>query len=70
MVGDLASELASKAPLAVAGILDAVVVGGVKSLEEGLAHEYAALERVSQSQDLQEGVMAFFQKRPPRFTGK
>lgn len=68
-VGGLASELASKAPLAVAGILDAVVVGGVKSLEEGLAHEYAALERVSQSQDLQEGVMAFFQKRPPRFTG-
>ena len=54
VVGDLASELASKAPLAVAGILDAVVVGGAKSLEEGLAHEYAALERVSQSQDLQE----------------
>ena len=70
VVGDLARELASKAPLAVAGILDAVVVGGAKSLEEGLAHEYAALERVSQSRDLQEGVMAFFQKRPPRFTGK
>lgn len=67
---DLASELASKAPLAVAGILDAVVRGGPKSLEDGLAHEYAALERVIQSQDLQEGVMAFFQKRAPKFTGK
>ncbi len=69
-VRDLASQLASKAPLAVAGILDAVIQGAVKPLEEGLAHEYAALERVSQSQDLQEGVMAFFQKRAPKFTGK
>ncbi|MGB3051473.1 MAG: enoyl-CoA hydratase-related protein [Polyangiales bacterium] len=66
----LASELAAKAPLAVAGILDAVVQGGPKSLEDGLAHEYAALERVMTSEDLQEGVMAFFQKRPPEFKGK
>jgi enoyl-CoA hydratase/carnithine racemase len=66
----LATELASKAPLAVTGILDAVIQGGPKSLEDGLAHEYAALERVIQSQDLQEGVLAFFQKRPPNFQGK
>ena len=69
-VSALAAELASKAPLAVAGILDAVVQGGPKSLEEGLAHEYAALERVIRSEDLQEGVLAFFQKRPPNFKGK
>jgi enoyl-CoA hydratase/carnithine racemase len=69
-VATLATELASKAPLAVAGILDAVIGGGPKSLEEGLAHEYAALERVVSSQDLQEGVLAFFQKRPPNFKGK
>jgi enoyl-CoA hydratase/carnithine racemase len=66
----LAAELASKAPLAIAGILDAVIQGGPKSLEEGLAHEYAALETVIQSEDLQEGVLAFFQKRPPTFKGK
>lgn len=66
----LARELASKAPLAVAGILDAVVQGGPKSLEDGLAHEYAALERVISSEDLQEGVLAFFQKRSPSFKGK
>lgn len=66
----LATELASKAPLAVAGILDAVVQGGPKSLEDGLAHEYAALERVISSEDLQEGVLAFFQKRSPSFKGK
>ncbi len=69
-VSALAEELGSKAPLAVAGILDAVVQGGVKSLDEGLAHEYAALERVASSEDLQEGVLAFFQKRPPNFKGR
>ena len=66
----LATELAKKAPLAVEGILDAVIQGGSKPLEEGLAHEYAALERVITSEDLQEGVLAFFQKRPPNFKGK
>ena len=66
----LAAELAGKAPIAVAGILDSVVEGGPKSLEEGLAHEYAALERAITSEDMQEGVMAFLQKREPRFTGK
>lgn len=66
----LATELASKAPLAVAGILDAVIQGGPKSLEDGLAHEYAALERVISSEDMQEGVLAFFQKRSPSFKGK
>jgi enoyl-CoA hydratase len=66
----LAAELATKAPLAIAGILEAVIQGGPKSLEEGLAHEYTALETVIQSEDLQEGVLAFFQKRPPTFKGK
>jgi len=66
----LATELAKKAPLAVEGILDAVIQGGPKPLEEGLAHEYAALERVITSEDLQEGVLAFFQKRPPNFKGR
>jgi enoyl-CoA hydratase/carnithine racemase len=69
-VAELASKLAQKAPLAVAGILDAVIRGGPKSLEDGLLHEYAALERVMSSEDLQEGVLAFFQKRPPEFKGK
>ena len=66
----LAAELAAKAPIAVAGILEAVVLGGPKSLEEGLGHEYAALERTISSEDMQEGVMAFLQKRAPSFKGK
>lgn len=66
----LAEELSEKAPIAIAGILDAVVVGAVKPLQEGLQHEYAALERTIASKDMQEGVMAFLQKRKPRFEGK
>lgn len=68
--GALATELAAKAPIAVAGILDAVVEGGPKTLDEGLAHEYAALERTIASEDMQEGVMAFLQKRAPVFRNK
>ena len=66
----LAATLATKAPIAVAGILEAVVRGGEESLDEGLAREYAALERVAASKDLQEGVLAFFQKRTPEFKGE
>lgn len=66
----LAATLATKAPLAVAGILEAVVRGGEESLADGLAREFSVLERVTSSKDLQEGVLAFFQKRPPKFTGE
>ncbi len=66
----LAATLATKAPIAVAGILEAVVRGGEESLDEGLTREYAVLERVIASKDLQEGVLAFFQKRTPEFKGE
>ena len=57
-------------PLAVAGILEAVIRGGEISLEEGLALEYRAVERTSGSKDTIEGVRAFFEKRKPVFTGE
>lgn len=66
----LATELAEKPPLAVAGILEAVIRGGELSLEEGLALEYQAVERTSGSKDTIEGVRAFFAKRKPVFKGE
>jgi enoyl-CoA hydratase len=66
----LAEELAEKPPLAVAGILKAVIQGGPLSLEEGLALELEAIVATSGSQDAQEGIMAFLEKRKPVFRGE
>lgn len=66
----LADELSSKAPLAVAGILAAVVQGGELRLQEGLAVEMEAVVTTGSSQDSREGVSAFLEKRRPRFRGE
>jgi enoyl-CoA hydratase len=66
----LADELAEKPPLAVAGILKAVIQGGPLSLEEGLALEFEALTATSGSRDAREGIRAFFAKRKPAFRGE
>lgn len=68
--GALAAELAEKPPLAVAGILRAVVQGGALPLDEGLALEFEAVSRTSGSEDAREGVTAFLEKRKPVFRGE
>jgi 2-(1,2-epoxy-1,2-dihydrophenyl)acetyl-CoA isomerase len=40
------------------------------SIEEHLAHEAFAMELSSRSRDFREGLAAFKEKRPPRFTGR
>ncbi len=66
----LAGELAEKPPIAVAGILKAVIEGGDLSLKDGLALEFAAVEGTSGTEDATEGIMAFLEKRKPVFRGK
>jgi enoyl-CoA hydratase/carnithine racemase len=67
---ELANQIAANAPLAV-GMAKLIVDQG-----DGLdKHSQMALERWAQSQllgtaDVQEAVMAFMQKRPPKFQGK
>lgn len=66
----LAKELAEKAPIALAGALRAVIEGPERTLEEGLALEFDALRAASSSADAREGVVAFLEKRKPRFRGE
>lgn len=66
---ELAEELAGQPPIAVAGVLRAVIDGELLPLDEALALERDAFLRCSRSADQAEGMAAFLEKRPPRFTG-
>ena len=69
---DYVRMLAAKtSPLAVTQAKIAISEGLNKaSVEEGLQYELKAIEVMTQSKDLAEGIQAFFEKRPPKFTGK
>ena len=67
---ELAHGLAAMPPVAVAGVLDCVVGHGAASLDDALAAERRAVLRCSKTKDQIEGMMAFLEKRRPRFTGE
>jgi len=62
-----ARKLAGQAPLAVEQIKRVSAQG---DLDAGIAAEKQGFEAVFASQDAQEGISAFVQKRTPRFTGR
>jgi enoyl-CoA hydratase/carnithine racemase len=66
---ELVRELASKPPIPVSGVKELVDRAPSSSVEEMLRAEAAAQVRCLQSDDHREAVAAFFEKRPPRFTG-
>ena len=67
---ELAEELAAQPPIAVAGVLCAVVGAESLPLEEALRLERDAVRRCSVSADQVEGMSAFLEKRRPRFEGR
>jgi enoyl-CoA hydratase/carnithine racemase len=66
----LAAELTGAGPLAVTQAKRAIDGGFDLPLPDALAHERDCYELVLESEDRNEGLRAFVEKRPPRFNGK
>ncbi len=66
----LAETISSRGPVAVREAKQAIDLAGDVSIDEGLAAELDASERVFSSRDMLEGARAFFEKREPDFTGE
>jgi enoyl-CoA hydratase len=69
-IDKLADQLAASAPQALAGILDAILVGGECGIEAGLDYESQAFGLCFSTEDMHEGTKAFLERRKPSFTGK
>ena len=69
-VTTLAELLANAAPVAAAGILEAILSGGEAAIDQGLAAETQGFALTFASEDMREGTTAFLEKRKPHFSGR
>ncbi len=67
---EIATQIAAMPPLAVQDIREAVRLGADAPLETALALERRLFERLFDSQDQKEGMLAFLEKRMPHFMGR
>ena len=63
-------QILARGPVAVALCIDAVNRGLDGSLEAGLALEAEHFGLLASTADMREGMQAFLEKRPPKFSGK
>lgn len=63
----LARSIANKGQVAVRAIMEAVMEGGRMSLEEGLKLESRLFGKLAVTEDKEEGIAAFLEKRKPVF---
>jgi enoyl-CoA hydratase len=66
----MAARMAANSPLAVQGTKRVLRYCEGKSVEDGLAFVATWNAAFLESDDLREAMAAFFEKRPPRFTGR
>ncbi len=66
----LAAELAAKSPVALRQAKRALLAAGDSMLGTGLRYEVEAFGAAFASEDRVEGMRAFVERRPPRFTGR
>jgi enoyl-CoA hydratase len=67
---ELAGEIADTAPLAVQGAKEVMNYSRDKNFRDGLKYAAARSVMVLKANDLMEAMMAFMQKRKPKFGGK
>ncbi len=65
---ELAHELAAQPPLAIAGVLNAVVQSEFAPLQDSIHLERKAVHKTTGTKHQKEGMMAFVQKRTPDFS--
>jgi enoyl-CoA hydratase len=68
-VAALAAVLATKPPVAVRYIIEAVHKGLQMTIAEGLRFEATLFGLVASTEDMREGTRAFLEKRKPAFKG-
>ena len=66
----LAEEIAANAPLAVQATKRMMRMGLDETFEANVHHVFLQLLPLLRTQDFQEGVAAYMEKRPARFTGR
>ena len=69
-VDAIANKLAALPPLGLAAIKDMIRSSWQYSLDEELERQAGAMRRLGFTEDYREGVAAFLEKRPPKFTGR
>ncbi len=67
---DLAGEIATGATFALATMKQLLHDNLTRDLHDALAAEASGIELTIRSEDFKEGMRAFAEKRPPRFTGR
>ncbi len=70
VAGELTARLAAGPTVAIGLTKWLIGVGADADLRQQLANEGFAMELSSRAEDFREGLTAFREKRPPRFTGR
>ena len=66
----LAAEICANAPLAVAAAKRMMRMGLSEQFDEHVHHVYLQLLPLMRTKDAREGMLAFIEKRTPKFEGK